>query len=436
MTSASLSGSRALVLTESNVLARINTKTGALAWRQVLPDGDTTRVLAVDKAYAVTVGDSGIVRFWDSREGGLLFESGSYRASPDVFTKSISTRASAEPAETRSESARDLPPGAAAFVGNDQAVVALNGVLTLFDIRTQAAIWTAALQLPKKYESLTIATGVVVSVAGARVQVAAQDATGQTVFVWSVDVESGAYAEPKALSTARRASQDTLAAVAGGVALLDAEKLILTVLRQGQDTVELQLEKEFSASDLPLRIVAESFSGLVVVTSASRAVVIRLDTLKVVKSIKSPPGAAYTLASAATVAQAYAADGKLFVNSFDAKNNFRVESASESVPFTQQGAADAIYATKTKKGAFRGFVVSGSSAMVSVQQGAWVREEGLASIIAAEFVSLPLPIKFTSAEGFPGFFDRLQLQMAELKDMAASAATKITDVSAKGVFLI
>jgi hypothetical protein len=75
----------AFVVTDSSVLASIKLGSGAISWRQVLPEGESLDLLRASQATLVTLSDGGqITRCWTATDGTLLWETGTHKVDKSV----------------------------------------------------------------------------------------------------------------------------------------------------------------------------------------------------------------------------------------------------------------------------------------------------------------------------------------------------------------
>ena len=130
----------------SGVIAGLKVRNGGIAWRQVLPEGDTLDWLGHDPSGHTLLALSNncsIARQFSTVDGSLLWDTGSFsRAAASALSPSTSSLASSSSSSSSRTACAGLYVAGASKSTPSRVLVTLNEQVQLLDLSTGAVLWT------------------------------------------------------------------------------------------------------------------------------------------------------------------------------------------------------------------------------------------------------------------------------------------------------
>jgi len=458
--------SSVVVSTRAGVLAALSTgagraieggkqpESGETKWRQVLPDGERVGAIAsyskmrVMSLSAPELNAPATLRAWASKDGALLFETPLQSRRADVVANQTSSLTLKRKLRVQGAAPeRDAPfalTGSALLVVEDSNadgkadVLAVHGaVVELISGTDGASVWhweaTAADFMP-----------VGIAVRGDKVAVAAVSNGALQLQVLRLKDGTAVHARSVSVSGALN-TRNVVLSESGALLLLQSSRLHSLALFDAsaeKDSV-LDLATEGSAAHIELLGVSSSKATIIAAYGASKQVVVEVaaetGAMQLRNKFSSVAGEDVELALVQPIADEKATTAQLLRAVLNTKGTLRVdvvalESASPSklgrtqMPSLELGRRGGLKHLWVEQSASstRVFVscVDESLSLVEVASSsgkaslAWTREEALASVLAVQFVELPVGSAADAANEeagrYPSFFARIGPQIKAL----------------------
>lgn len=133
--------------TEAGVIAGLRVRHGDIAWRQVLPEGDTLDHLAFDPSARLLLSVSGacsVARLWNAADGTLQWDSASFIRAAPVLTHELEAKAAlaGDVANEKENACSAVFVSAADRSAPSRVAVTLAGQVVLLDLATGAQLWS------------------------------------------------------------------------------------------------------------------------------------------------------------------------------------------------------------------------------------------------------------------------------------------------------
>lgn len=419
------------VATDAAVLASINTKTGTLNWKQVLPEGEQLNVLKTHNSVLLTLSEGGkSIRCWNSVEGALQWDLGTHAADKEnILDNNLRNL-------VKTTSPKEAVYTDAVFVEKSEhlliAVLSYDTVF-LIDHKTGNKKWSWKPSTPQ------LCFGVSWSVASPKqVFISCTNKDDQSLVVHKLAIKKGK--EAVAFTHSQKVSLETasrnVVVLSTGVAVLDKSKKELVVVHFSQGSANAKTsqfsnlipnaDEHNSLSDVNSVLVQTASVNSVILSSAKYSYVLQSGVTDNDQCTDKKNGCAEVTVSASV--GVLASDDRVScvasVNAGVLSLTQLSSSRQEKLKFTGRGDVVRLFVDSFTKSngetGVRYFVVAADQSFSFIQNGkvAWTREEALASAKQVEFVGLQTD--YAKNHGFPNIVQRFFTKLDYLKKQVES----------------
>lgn len=447
---------RNLILgSSSSVLASVKADSGAISWRQALPEGESFDYMTTVSKKVLTMSNGGeTVRLWGAHDGSLLWDS-------DTFVKDMKSHHLSHKLRPKPNKASEKRMDAI-FLENKVIATLVDDTVTARQLEDGLVLWSFT--APPWHRVL--AMSVDGDTTGDLHVVCAKSNGGESVVVFSLGSMSGEQEDTRTLSQRTVvATSDDLIIISNVAVLLDRSKSTISVHVLANEEPDAETSVVVVKLDDPSFLSQEYLSDLqgevrvedvgmplafvLHTASASHLVQLSMDDSDSGKCTAEQCGIAlsslYTIPRTTTSEEqhlyigsvtgvsAYARSTK-GVLTVDVHDGDIISSVASDIELSGRGRIThgMLFTKASSSGGVPSYRVAlsfedHSLALIQNNNVLWIREEALASITEVQFVD-PISSFASSENGYPPFHARINGKFNTLKTKVEEVVTSINDL--------